>query len=685
MNRNKTIRQQRPFGAIPDAGFYFPHPSIQSAFDTVVRAMYRAEGPVAVLGGAGYGKSLLIELVSENLCERMDVVKLQSARICSRQALLQNILYELQLPYRSLSEGELRLSILDRLEPSPETAPDGILIVVDEAQTLHPKLLDELRLLTNFSRNNQVRVRLMLVGNMKLEESLANPQLDSLNQRLAARCYLQPMNGEETADYVRHQLRVAGQNPNSCITPDALRAVFSASDGIPRLVNQIMDHALVLASSQAKELVTSDLISESWAELQQLPAPWVESKHDSKMVPVGSPIEFGTLEDSVDSADFPSDSILQSLSRDLPQDIEQFVPEENHVDIEANNLNDEELPEVCVDEACLSPNFFAAFTLNDPPNCQILLPETKDHAPANAEINEDESAFSAGNRCESMEIWENDPPLHHTKHSAFSWESQPGAIAESEPNSLQLTEEDERTQELFGDDFDLELSVPIHGRIPSVTLPDTDDHRVQPDESSGNTPMDYLARMQETADTLTQFSQFSEDSLLGSDPTALLNPSIDSTSSPNPATAPTGLQDPQWSISVGADSASSAVEDSIEDIVSQLNFSAFMVEPFSVEQIPLYPNSQSSLPLAKAENSSDTDIETPEGIRLNAQQQVLMLHRPIEDGQLFTGIEEFDDDRDLLIIEEHVAPSSQHLYQNLPSEPTTKPTTYNQLFSRLRK
>ncbi len=292
----------RPFRATPDPKFYYPHESIETARQTAVRAVLRAEGPVMVLGGAGLGKSLLGMVIADDLSARFDVVKLHAARLCSRRALLQNILFELQLPYRDLSEGELRFSILDRLEPSSENAPDGILVVVDEAHTLPIKLLDELRIITNFTRNNQPRARLVLIGNLRLEHTFAEPQMESFNQRLAARCYLQPMNRQQTYTYIKHQLQIAGVNPRELITEDAVNTVYAASEGVPRLSNQIMDHALVLAITRAQCPVSSALIEEAWSDLQQLPAPWHSGtdKFGTNTTGHSASVEFGSLDDDED-------------------------------------------------------------------------------------------------------------------------------------------------------------------------------------------------------------------------------------------------------------------------------------------------------------------------------------------------------------------------------------------------
>ena len=153
----------------------------------------------------------------------------------------------MRLPYRELDESELRLSLVDHLEPRAG-GNEGLLLLVDEAHTLPLRLLEEIRLLTNLVRDGQPRVRLVLAGGMALEERLANPKLDSFQQRIAARCYLQPMARDETIYYVQEQMRRAGSRADALSRSGPCTAIHTATDGIPRLINQLCDHALMLAA-----------------------------------------------------------------------------------------------------------------------------------------------------------------------------------------------------------------------------------------------------------------------------------------------------------------------------------------------------------------------------------------------------------------------------------------------------
>jgi len=297
MYESHFLLSHRPFRPAPQAEAYIPTGTLEQARQTLTRCIERAEGPGLVIGPAGTGKSLLCSILAVHFRGKLQVAHLAGARLCTRRALLQNILFELKLPYRDMDEGELRLSLIDHLEPR-SGGPEGLLLLVDEAHTLPLRLLEEVRLLTNVVREGQSRVRLVLAGGMALEERLSSPKLESFHQRVAGRCYLQPMGRDETIYYVQEQVRRCGASADSLFMADAQAAIHTATDGIPRLINQVCDHALMLTALAGKRQVDAAGIEEAWADLQQLPLPL----HEGPTVGSGSGsasgiVEFGQLGD----------------------------------------------------------------------------------------------------------------------------------------------------------------------------------------------------------------------------------------------------------------------------------------------------------------------------------------------------------------------------------------------------
>jgi type II secretory pathway predicted ATPase ExeA len=285
---------QRPFTPAPNAEAYITMGALENARQTLVRCLERAEGTGLVVGPAGTGKSLLCQLVAKHFRGRFQVALLSGARLSSRRALLQNILFELKLPYRDQDEAELRLSLIDHLEPR-SGGPEGLLLLLDEAHLLPLRLIEEIRLLTNLVRQGQSRVRLLLAGSMALEEQLSNPKLESFQQRIAARCYLQPLARDETIYYIQEQLRRAGGNADSIFTADAQASIHAQTDGVPRLINQLCDHALLLAALGGQRQIDVAGIEEAWADLQQLPLPQRRPSPAQSDNETGATIEFGQL------------------------------------------------------------------------------------------------------------------------------------------------------------------------------------------------------------------------------------------------------------------------------------------------------------------------------------------------------------------------------------------------------
>ncbi len=261
----------RPFMTVARVGSFHPSPDATKALDGLMRVIRRAEGIGLLVGPTGTGKSLLLSCLRERIEGDYAVALLSGARICTRRALWQSILSDLGEAYRGLDEEELRIGLVDRIRGLAATG-SGLVILVDESHTLPRRLLEELRLL-NGVVTAYPAVHLVLAGTIRLEEMLGESDLEGIAQRIAVRGYLEPLDYEETCRYVRTQMYCAGLNWDSKFEPECDAVVYSLTEGVPRLINQLCDQAIRLAEQRdACEVGKHDLAA-AWEEIQNLPAP----------------------------------------------------------------------------------------------------------------------------------------------------------------------------------------------------------------------------------------------------------------------------------------------------------------------------------------------------------------------------------------------------------------------------
>ena len=307
----------RPFTAAPYVKHYFAGEAIQNALEQSRLNVDRGAGPVLIVGATGTGKTLLLAMLESRYRDQIRVVNLACARLQERKDLLQSILHQLQLPFKGLSETELRFSLMDYLKPNPNCV-GGIILLVDDADGLSSSLLDEMALITKFVAEGQPRVRLVLAGSHRLEENLNEAKLESLNQRIAARCYLENMSRSETTRYlVEHVGRVGGDGER-LFPEEACRAIHECTDGYPRLVNQVADHALMLAATRGMAAITQDCVREAWADVQSIPTsfqpqmPAVSDPENLSDDESWSVLEFGQLDgeatDETEVSVFPAEA-----------------------------------------------------------------------------------------------------------------------------------------------------------------------------------------------------------------------------------------------------------------------------------------------------------------------------------------------------------------------------------------
>ena len=156
------------------------------------------------------------------------------------------------------------------------------MLIIDEAQSLSLRLLEQIRMLSNLETDKQKLIQMILVGQPQLREKLALPALEQLRQRIGVRYHISPLDLDEVHTYVTHRLRIAGSDGTLEWTPEGIAEVYQYSKGIPRLINLICDRSLLACYVFRVKRVDRQIVQRSYQELagQVDPTPEAESSAD---------------------------------------------------------------------------------------------------------------------------------------------------------------------------------------------------------------------------------------------------------------------------------------------------------------------------------------------------------------------------------------------------------------------
>jgi general secretion pathway protein A len=236
----------KPFQLNPDPAFFFGSRGHNRAFAYLQYGLYQGEGFIVITGEVGAGKTTIVR----SLLEQLDTTKVLAAQIVSTQLdaddMLRAVGVAFGLPVRTVSKAVL-LGSIEAFLCQLATEKKRALLIVDEAQNLTPRAVEELRMLSNFQLGEQALLQSFLVGQPELRTVMQSPRMQQLRQRVIASYHLGPLDAAETQSYIEHRLRHVGWNDDPRFSPACYPLIHTMSGGIPRRINALCNR-MMLAS-----------------------------------------------------------------------------------------------------------------------------------------------------------------------------------------------------------------------------------------------------------------------------------------------------------------------------------------------------------------------------------------------------------------------------------------------------
>ena len=235
----------KPFQLNPDPSFYFGSKQHSRARAYLEYGISRHEGFVVITGEIGAGKTTILRALIEGL-HGSDVVigNLVTTQLDAEDT-LRMVGSAFGFNVKDVPKSEL-LVTLEAFLLNQASHGKRCLLIVDEAQNLTTRAVEELRMLSNFQFGNEALLQSFLVGQPEFREILRRPEMEQFRQRVAATCHIGPLDLEETRGYIEHRLKRAGSTGKPTFEAKAFDTIFEASRGIPRRINSICDRLLLL-------------------------------------------------------------------------------------------------------------------------------------------------------------------------------------------------------------------------------------------------------------------------------------------------------------------------------------------------------------------------------------------------------------------------------------------------------
>jgi general secretion pathway protein A len=269
--------RENPFRVNPDPRYLYRTNEIDEALAGLMHGIRTRKGFLTLIGEVGTGKTTLVNLLLDWLNQQQArSAFIFNSRVNSTQ-LFEFILAEFEIPCESRSKSQQVMRLNQWLLERNRVGETAVLII-DEAQNLTYPVMEEIRLLTNLETATDKLLQIVMSGQPELEEKLKLPQLRQLRQRITVQCKTCPLTKEQVHKYIAERLRIAGANGNPIFSPMAMDCAYDYSQGIPRVINLLCEHALTnayVAEERPIQLTTVEQVAHEFQlhELRPIPPP----------------------------------------------------------------------------------------------------------------------------------------------------------------------------------------------------------------------------------------------------------------------------------------------------------------------------------------------------------------------------------------------------------------------------
>lgn len=244
-----------PFSITPDTSFFFGHSTYQEALNTLLVSVRSGEGFIKVVGEVGTGKTLLCRKLLGSLDENFITAYVPNPYL-EPMTLLQAVADELGVAHEpNVNQHSLLKSLTAFLVGAHENGK-RVVLCLDEAQAMPIETLEALRLLSNLETERRKLLQVVLFGQPELDTRLNEPSIRQLKQRISFSCNLSAINLHDVDYYLMHRLGIAGFRGPRIFSRDAVRLLYRASNGIPRLINIIAHKSMIAAFGEGAHYVT---------------------------------------------------------------------------------------------------------------------------------------------------------------------------------------------------------------------------------------------------------------------------------------------------------------------------------------------------------------------------------------------------------------------------------------------